>query len=223
MGASCLGKAFFGGGAAARQASAVDIFNGETRTFDPTPPPLSAARSFLATVALPAAGLVLFGGGELAEDEKLPSASKDTAVEGHRRRGRVGRPARSGACPRGVVGVLRAPARAAEAVREPGRQRLPRAASQEERPEGRASDRKAVQAAAAEAALKAAQTASADQKRGHASSADASAAKTAKVIDGYMDRNDTRCIAVFREIDRTGPASSTRPSSSSGARRWACR
>ena len=80
-----------------------------------------------------------------------------------------------------------------------------------------------MQAAAAEAALKAAQTASADQKRGHASSADASAAKTAKVIDGYMDRNDTRCIAVFREIDRTGPASSTRPSSSSGARRWACR
>ena len=187
MGATCLGKAFFGGGAAARQASAVDIFNGETRTFDPTPPPLSAARSFLATVALPAAGLVLFGGGELAEDEKHPSASKDTAVEGHRRRGRVGRPARSGACPRGVVGVLRAPARAAEAVREPGRQ--PRAASQEERPEGRASDRKAAQAAAAEAALKAAQTASADQKRGHASSADASAAKTAKVIDGYMDRN----------------------------------
>ena len=47
MGASCLGKAFFGGGAAARQASAVDIFNGATRTFDPTPPPLSAARSFL--------------------------------------------------------------------------------------------------------------------------------------------------------------------------------
>ena len=80
MGASCLGKAFFGGGAAARQASAVDIFNGATRTFDPTPPPLSAARSFLATVALPSAGLVLFGGGELAEDEKHPSASKDTAI-----------------------------------------------------------------------------------------------------------------------------------------------
>jgi len=48
--------------------------------FDPTPPPLSAARSFLAAVGLESAGLVLFGGGESVEDEKHPTQERDSAV-----------------------------------------------------------------------------------------------------------------------------------------------
>jgi hypothetical protein len=80
MGASLGAKAFFGGGAQPAQSAALDIFDGDRRAFDPTPPPLSSGRSFLATVALPGPGLVLFGGGELAEDEKHPSLSRDSAT-----------------------------------------------------------------------------------------------------------------------------------------------
>ena len=41
---------------------------------------LSQGRSFLATAALEAKGLVMFGGGELTEDEKNPSRSVDASV-----------------------------------------------------------------------------------------------------------------------------------------------
>jgi len=50
------------GKCATTQSAVLDIFDVATKSFDPTPPPLSAGRSFLAVVALEAAGLVLFGG-----------------------------------------------------------------------------------------------------------------------------------------------------------------
>ena len=71
------GKLFFGGGAGVNaccnpsqgkctttQSRVLDIFDVASKQFVPTPPPLSAGRSFLAAVAIEAARLVLFGGGE---------------------------------------------------------------------------------------------------------------------------------------------------------------
>eukprot|EP00040_Diaphanoeca_grandis_P019625 m.103756 g.103756 ORF g.103756 m.103756 type:complete len:963 (-) comp27515_c0_seq4:240-3128(-) len=93
IGVSLAGKLYFGGGAgvnascnpkvdkcATTQSAVVDIFDVKTKRFDPTPPPLSLGRSFLAAVAVEAAGLVLFGGGELMEDEKHPSSERDASV-----------------------------------------------------------------------------------------------------------------------------------------------
>ena len=78
MGAVLGSRAYFGGGAEPAQSAAVDIFDASKMRVMTPPPPLSSGRSFLATVALPAAGLVLFGGGENAEDEKHPEASRDS-------------------------------------------------------------------------------------------------------------------------------------------------
>ena len=58
----------------------VDIFDTKAKKFLPTPPPLSTGRSFLAAVGVENVGRVLFGGGELSEDEKHPKASKDSDV-----------------------------------------------------------------------------------------------------------------------------------------------
>lgn len=92
IGATLGNLLYFGGGAGANpacnstttkckttQSAVLDIFDTKTKSFVlPTPPPLSQGRSFLAAVALEKAGLVLFGGGELNEDEKHPKAEKDS-------------------------------------------------------------------------------------------------------------------------------------------------
>eukprot|EP00440_Ansanella_granifera_P050657 gb/GFBE01054906.1/.p1 GENE.gb/GFBE01054906.1/~~gb/GFBE01054906.1/.p1 ORF type:complete len:377 (+),score=47.53 gb/GFBE01054906.1/:1-1131(+) len=77
--ASCRGKVFIAGGAGKSGKSAVvDVFDAATRTWSNLT--LSRPRSFLAVTAFEHAGLVLFGGGEEAEDEWHPENSKDTRI-----------------------------------------------------------------------------------------------------------------------------------------------
>jgi hexosaminidase len=92
--AAVLGnKIYIGGGAgvnsscnpnttkcATVQSAVVDVFDAPSKQFDTPLPPLSKGRSFLATVAVPTAGVVLFGGGELVEDEAHPKAGRDSDV-----------------------------------------------------------------------------------------------------------------------------------------------
>ena len=77
--AVCRGKIYLAGGAYANSSKSaiVDVFDTATRKFEPHLT-LSAGRSFLAVAALESAGLVFFGGGELAEDEAHPKRSKDS-------------------------------------------------------------------------------------------------------------------------------------------------
>ena len=77
----CRGKIYLAGGAYANgsKSAIVDVFDSASLRFD-THLTLSAGRSFLAVAALEAAGLVFFGGGELAEDEAHPKNSKDSST-----------------------------------------------------------------------------------------------------------------------------------------------
>ncbi len=80
--AVCRGKIYVAGGAYSNgsKSAIVDVFDSTTLAFDPHLT-LSAGRSFLAVAALESAGLVFFGGGELAEDEEHPQRSKDSNSE----------------------------------------------------------------------------------------------------------------------------------------------
>lgn len=77
----CRGKGYFAGGALSDGSKSAMVFE-----YDPAQHTLahlhnlSTGRSFLAVTALEAAGLVLFAGGEVNEDEKQPSKSADSAT-----------------------------------------------------------------------------------------------------------------------------------------------
>jgi hypothetical protein len=79
--AVCRGKIYFAGGAYANgtKSAIVDVFDMATTTFD-RPLTLSVGRSFLAATALEGQGRVLFGGGELTEDETHPHNSTNSDV-----------------------------------------------------------------------------------------------------------------------------------------------